>query len=86
MEQIYRRIEGRRRRISSYDRTGGNADWYEIKPHETRDFAEFKGEGIVKHIWITMANFGRVEEFLLRKTGFCALIGTERKARAWRRP
>ena len=68
MEQIYRRIEGRRRRISSYDRTGGNADWYEIKPHETRDFAEFKGEGIVKHIWITMANFGRVEEFLLRKT------------------
>lgn len=54
----------RRRRISSYDRTGGNADWYVIPAGETRTVAEIKGAGAIRHIWCTMLGF---EEFYLRK-------------------
>src|SRR5687768_2104174 len=54
----------RRRRISSYDRTGGNADWYVIPAGETRVVAEIKGAGAIRHIWCTLLGF---EEFYLRK-------------------
>ncbi len=43
------------KRISSYDRTGGNADFITIKAGETKDIASIEGAGIIKHIWITMA-------------------------------
>ncbi|MBS1704872.1 MAG: DUF2961 domain-containing protein [Armatimonadetes bacterium] len=44
------------KRISSYDRSGGNADNVPIGPRETFVMAEFKGSGIIKHIWITIAS------------------------------
>ena len=47
-------------RISSYDRTGGNADGGQgngIKPGETRTIAEIKGPGRIVHIWVTMGSF-----------------------------
>lgn len=44
----------RRRRISSYDRTGGNMDWIVIQPGETRIIADIQGCAIVRHIWCTM--------------------------------
>ncbi|UVI33380.1 glycoside hydrolase family 172 protein [Paenibacillus spongiae] len=43
----------RTRRISSYDRTGGNRDCIRIEPGETAVIADMKGSGIVRHIWIT---------------------------------
>ena len=43
------------RRISSYDRTGGNGDNIFIKEGETRTIAEIQGAGIIRHIWITIA-------------------------------
>lgn len=45
----------RTKRISSYDRTGGNNDSISIAAGETRVIAEIAGAGIIKHIWITMA-------------------------------
>ncbi|WP_106829157.1 glycoside hydrolase family 172 protein [Parabacteroides pacaensis] len=46
----------RNRRISSYDRTGGNGDALNgIKAGETRTIAEIKGAGVINHIWITIA-------------------------------
>jgi hypothetical protein len=45
------------RRISSYDRTGANDDgnWKSpIKPGETREIANIKGAGIIKHMWFTI--------------------------------
>jgi hypothetical protein len=45
----------RTRRISSYDRTGGNADFIRIEAGERKTIAEIPGAGIVKHIWITFA-------------------------------
>jgi len=46
----------RNRRISSYDRAGGNADNVSgIKPGEKRTIAEISGKGVINHIWITIA-------------------------------
>ncbi len=44
------------RRISSYDRTGGNNDRFERIPDgETRELFNVKGAGVINHIWITIA-------------------------------
>ena len=44
----------RRRRISSYDRSGGNYDWVEIAGGTVRTIADLKGAGCIRHIWCTM--------------------------------
>jgi len=44
------------KRISSYDRSGGNNDRFEnIPAGERRNLAEIGGAGIINHIWITIA-------------------------------
>ena len=44
------------KRVSSYDRTGGNNDRFEnIKPGEVRELFNVKGVGMINHIWITIA-------------------------------
>jgi len=48
----------RSKRISSYDRTGGNADGLQydpIKPGERRVLADIEGAGCIRHIWVTIA-------------------------------
>jgi len=46
----------RSKRVSSYDRTGGNGDnVYMIKPGESRTLFDVKGAGIITHIWVTIA-------------------------------
>ena len=42
------------KRISSYDRTGGNNDRFRINVGETIVFAEIKGPGIITHFWNTI--------------------------------
>ena len=44
----------RTKRISSYDRTGGNVDSIKIAPGETVTIADIPGAGVIKHIWITV--------------------------------
>ena len=41
------------KRISSYDRTGGNHDWMDFQPGETKIIAQIKGAGVIRHIWCT---------------------------------
>jgi D-arabinan exo alpha-(1,3)/(1,5)-arabinofuranosidase (non-reducing end) len=55
------------RRLSSWDRTGGNADYVRIPSGERISLGEAKGAGIVKHIWMTMTSLGR-EKHELRQT------------------
>jgi hypothetical protein len=52
----------RRKRLSSYDRSGGNDDRIYIEAGETRTFAEIKGAGCINHIWCTIAGENFVEE------------------------
>jgi len=44
----------RRRRVSSYDRTGGNRDFITIPRGERVALAEIEGSGCVRHIWVTI--------------------------------
>ncbi|MBV8812378.1 MAG: DUF2961 domain-containing protein [Acidobacteriaceae bacterium] len=39
---------------SSYDRTGGNRDFWHINPGETIDVFKADGPGIITHIWFTI--------------------------------
>jgi len=48
--------EGRRRRASSWDRTGRNADRLQVPPGETAVLADIQGAGCIRHIWITIAD------------------------------
>ncbi len=46
----------RTKRISSYDRTGGNADCINIPAGETVTIAEIDGPGVIRHIWVTISH------------------------------
>jgi hypothetical protein len=41
-------------RSSSWDRTGGNADWVVVAPGQTATLLDIKGAGVVTHIWFTI--------------------------------
>jgi hypothetical protein len=45
-----------RRRESSWDRTGGNADYVTVAPGASHVMAEMQGPGSVRHIWMTLAS------------------------------
>lgn len=43
----------RSKRWSSYDKTGGNADYWDIPAGQTLVLGEMKGSGCIRHIWMT---------------------------------
>src|SRR5690349_2726084 len=48
-------VDAKSKRISSYDRSGGNDDFVSIAAGERFVLAEMQGAGIIKHIWVTIA-------------------------------
>lgn len=46
--------ENKTKRISSWDRTGGNADYISIDPHSTHVLADIPGPGLINHFYVTM--------------------------------
>jgi hypothetical protein len=56
LSNLYKLVDARSMRISSFDRTGGNADFIRVEPGETVILAEMSGAGIIKHIWITVSS------------------------------
>ncbi|AIE84855.1 glycoside hydrolase family 172 protein [Fimbriimonas ginsengisoli] len=56
LANIAKIVDARSKRISSYDRNGGNGDLIPIPQGETVTIAEMSGAGIVKHIWITIGS------------------------------
>ncbi len=48
--------DARRRRASSYDTSGGNADFWLMQPGETRTLAQIDGPGCVRHVWMTLGS------------------------------
>lgn len=55
LSQLAQIVDARSKRISSYDRAGGNGDFIPIPAGETVTLAAMEGAGIVKHIWVTMS-------------------------------
>jgi hypothetical protein len=45
--------DGRSRRESSWDRTGGNRDFAVVQPGETAVLADITGAGVIEHMWVT---------------------------------
>ncbi len=69
MDNIFKKRDFIRKRISTYDKTGANDDRIYIKPDTTQVVAEGEGPGCITHIWMTMQNEGFViEPNYLRKT------------------
>lgn len=56
--------DARSRRASSWDAAGGNADFWIIRPGETRTIADMRGPGCVRHIWMT--TMSREDAYLRR--------------------
>jgi len=56
-----------RRRLSSWDRSGGNRDFVQVRPGETAVLGEIEGAGCVKHVWMTMMSLPH-EPHELRQT------------------
>jgi hypothetical protein len=46
----------RRERISSWDRSGGNRDFWTFEPGQAHPIAEIDGAGCIKHVWMTMSS------------------------------
>jgi hypothetical protein len=44
------------KRVSSYDRSGGNADYREIAPGQTLTILEADGPATITHVWFTLAS------------------------------
>ncbi|TLS49525.1 DUF2961 domain-containing protein [Paenibacillus antri] len=65
LRDLYKERHGKRKRISSYDVTGGNKDYLTVRPGETVDLGRIAGSGCVTHIWITTAPFDPVPEVAL---------------------
>jgi len=61
---VARNPEVRRKRVSSYDKTGGNEDFMWIPAKEWTTIADIPGPGIINHIWMT---FWNREDFTGRK-------------------
>jgi hypothetical protein len=56
LRDLPRLRDSRRRRASSWDRSGGNDDRLHIAPGATATLAEIGGAGSINHIWVTVAN------------------------------
>ncbi|MCX7011314.1 MAG: DUF2961 domain-containing protein [Candidatus Sumerlaeota bacterium] len=56
LDSLARLRAGRTKRISSYNRDGGNADKITIAPGEVVTIAKMRGPGCIRHIWFTVAH------------------------------
>jgi hypothetical protein len=56
LHDLGRLKDARRRRESSWDRAGGNADRVLIRPGETHVMADVRGPGCVRHLWMTLSS------------------------------
>jgi len=54
VQELARLRSGSNKRISSWDRTGGNRDYLTIEKGETRAIAEISAPACIRHIWVTI--------------------------------
>ena len=64
LERLTRPLNFKRARVSSYDKSGGNADAWPIAPGETKVLADLTGPGVISHIWFTISS---PDHYYLRK-------------------
>ena len=52
LKDLTRMRDAKTRRVSSWDRTGGNRDYVSIAQGEVRDLADIHGAGCITHMWV----------------------------------
>ena len=68
LRDLARLRDCKRKRFSSWDKTGGNQDYISIPSGESRMIADMQGAGCITHIWVTLAsNLEDPEPYILRK-------------------
>lgn len=70
IDGLYELNSVKSKRISSYDRSGGNHDWMDLEAGECRTFADISGAGVIRHIWCTnwtAGEDGKEEAYALRR-------------------
>lgn len=60
LASLVKQRKGRTKRVSSWDRTGGNHDWVPFDPREAKTLAEVSGAGVIRHIWFTINHRDRM--------------------------
>ena len=55
LEDLPKFRQGCTKRLSSWDRTGRNRDYWTIEPGARVDLAKIDGPGIIRHIWFTIS-------------------------------
>ena len=55
LRDLPRLRSSRRRRASSWDKTGGNEDWVTMSPGQTKTLANIEGAGCINHVWVTVS-------------------------------
>ena len=55
LADLPRHRQARRRRASSWDRSGGNFDFLLVSPGQAATLCDIEGAGVVRHIWCTIA-------------------------------
>lgn len=66
--------DSKRKRISSYDRTGGNDDRVHICPGENRLIADIHASGCINHIWCTLADTNAGEAWVGEENAFRKIV------------
>jgi hypothetical protein len=63
-----RALDYRSLKQSSHDTTGGNSDFFRVKPGDTQELFQATGPGVITHIWFTIAAQSRdhLKELVLR--------------------
>lgn len=51
---LWMRRNARTARVSSWDRTGRNADYITLEPGATATLADIEGPGVINHLWFTV--------------------------------
>lgn len=67
LSNIFKKRDFTRKRLTSYDKTGGNDDRLHIAPGQTVTIATDRGAGVITHIWTTLLNAPDWERNCLRK-------------------
>lgn len=73
----FKRLQ-KRKRISSYDRAGGNDDRIHLEPFSTQIIADIDKPGIINHIWMTLYD----KENHLQTTMICIGMAQKTSAKA----
>jgi D-arabinan exo alpha-(1,3)/(1,5)-arabinofuranosidase (non-reducing end) len=71
LNRLTRLRKFKRKRVSSYDRSGGNGDDINLNPGEKRVIFDVDGPGCIKHIWTTQSLASILDEihpFYIRQT------------------